>query len=162
MKSLRTKIEDMLAAISFAEEGEFAAATEFSRPERRVVLALTEAGIDEGTLQYALNSTKRTAARLDILYGSAPDGRASGEVPLFSRFLAALQRQGTPYRVISVSGCLKEAILDYTNRERNIAFAVVESPGSLDAGCTSKDGRLSELWRNLSCPLVVVMDAAKS
>lgn len=162
MKNLRTKIEDMLSAISFAEEGEFAAATAISSPERRVVLALTASGMDASTLQYALNSTKRTAARLDILYGSSPDGPAPGEVPLFSRFLAELQRQGTPYRVVSVSGCLKEAILDYTNRERNIAFAVVESPGSLDAGCTSKDGRLPELWRSLSCPLVVVMDAAKS
>jgi hypothetical protein len=64
--------------------------------------------------------------------------------------------------MIPRTGCLKQQIIDYTNSEKDILFAVIESPHSLDADCNKKDKTLSELWQKLKCPLVVVMDGAKA
>jgi hypothetical protein len=55
---------------------------------------------------------------------------------------------------------MKQEIIDYTNGRHDVLFVVVESPNSLDADCRKKDGVLTELWKNLRCPLVVVSDAA--
>jgi hypothetical protein len=152
------KIEDALAAVSFAEEGEFDAAKEIMKEERRVLLAVREGQIDIRTLKYALNTSKRVGADLDILYVSA------NEViePVMARFLSELQEKGTFYRLIRRGGCLKQAIIDYTNSNREIIFVVIESSDTLDVDCAGKDNRLAESWKNLKCPLVVVSEAAKA
>jgi hypothetical protein len=67
-----------------------------------------------------------------------------------------------PYRLIPGSGCLKQQIVDYTDREHEVLFVVIESPASLDTDCKKKDTQLAELWQKLRCPLVVVMDEAKA
>jgi hypothetical protein len=67
-----------------------------------------------------------------------------------------LRREGIGHRVVQRTGCLKQQIIDYTASEKNILFAVIESPNSLDLDCNTKDKTLSELWRKLQCPLVVV------
>jgi len=162
LKKMMKHIEDVMAAVSFAEEGEFEAAEALFKRERRVLLALKEGRLDAKTLKYALNSAKRISAHLDILYVSAEGIQNQGPDPAFSRFLSELKTQGIESRVIRKTGCLKQEIINYTNQEKDILFAVVESPGSLDADCKEKDNRLSELWRNLKCPLVVVMEEVKA
>lgn len=62
------------------------------------------------------------------------------------------------YRLTRKSGCLKQAIVDYTNSRREILFAVTESAEHLELDCKGKGKGLSEAWRNLRCPLVVVAD----
>lgn len=161
LKKMMKHIEDAMAAVSFAEEGEFETAEALFKRERRVLLALKEGRLDAKTLKYALNSAKRISAHLDILYVSSTGGQDPEASPLFSRFLSELRAEGIVSRVIHKTGCLKQEIIDYTDREKDILFAVVESPGSLDADCKEKDNRLSELWRNLKCPLVVVMEEVK-
>ncbi len=152
------KIEDALAAVSFAEEGEFDAAKEMMKEERRVLLAVRERQMDIKTLKYAVNTSKRVKADLDILYVSS-NGATD---PVMARFLSELQEDGVFYRLILKGGCLKQAIIDYTNSNREIIFVVIESSDSLDVDCAGKDNRLSESWKNLKCPLVVVSEAAKA
>ena len=82
--------------------------------------------------------------------------------PALQPFLSELAAEGITYRLITRSGCLKQQIIDYTDSEKEILFAVIESPSSLDADCDKQDKELSELWRKLKCPLVVVMDGAKA
>ncbi len=164
MNKMMKKIEDLMTATSFAEEGEFESARSFLREGRRVLLALREGHIDAKTLKYALNTAKRINAHLDILFVSA-DGNNNEDQnarATLDRFQSELKTEGVQYRLIRRTGCLKQEIVDYTNREKDILFAVVESPGSLDADCKKKDARLSELWQSLKCPLVVVMDEARA
>jgi hypothetical protein len=156
LKKMMKKVEDVLAAASFAEEGEQEAAYSLLREGRRVLLALKQGRIDAKTVKYAINSSKRIGAAIDVLYVAA--GETSE--PLLQELERELQGEGIQYRLIRKAGCMKQAVIDYTNRETNILFAVVESPESLDQDCSRKDTMLSELWQKLKCPLVVVMDGA--
>lgn len=158
IKKMMKQVENALTAVSFAEEGEWDAARSFVREGRRVLLAVREGQADPRTLKYALNSSLRVGARLDILYVSASKTQDPLADPAIRVFASELQKAGVSYRVIPASGCMKQEIIDYTNREKDILFAVIESPQSLDAECRKKDLRLAELWKNLKCPLVVVMD----
>jgi hypothetical protein len=160
LKKMMKTIEDAFAAASFAEEGEAATARSIMREERKVLLALKEGRIDGKTLKYALNTAKRIGAHLDILYVTAAGGGEIALDPLLGQFEAGLAGEGIKYRLIQRAGCLKQQIIDYTNSEREILFAVIESPNSLDLDCNKRDKTLSELWRKLKCPLVVVMDGA--
>lgn len=158
LKKMMDRIEDTLAAVSFAEEGEFETAKEIMNRERRVLLALRDSRVDSRTLSYAMNTCKRVKAGLDILYISSSELMNS----ILDRFQEDLRDNEVPCRLIHKSGCLKEAIIDYTNAQREVLFAVIESSDHLDVECSGKDGRLSESWKNLKCPLVVVSGVASA
>jgi len=162
LKKMMKNVEDALAAATFAEAGEAVTARSIVNEGRRVLLALKEGRIDAKTLRYALNTAKRIDAHLDILYVTAAGGNAHTVDPLLVRFESELKAEGVLYRMIPRMGCLKQQIIDYTNSEKDILFAVIESPHSLDADCNKKDKTLSELWQKLKCPLVVVMDGARA
>lgn len=155
LKKMIKKIEDVLAAASFAEEGESETARSILNEKRRVLLALKQGRIDDKTVKYAINTSGRVGAELDILYLSS--GETDNQLETLQ---SELTKKGLRYRLILKTGCLKQAIIDYTNKEKEILFVVVESSNSLDADCNKKDTRLSELWQKLKCPLVVVMDGA--
>jgi dethiobiotin synthetase len=163
LKKMMKQIEDVMAAATFAEEGMPAAAHSLLSEGRRVLLGLKEGRVDAKTLKYALNTSKRINAQLDILYVSsvAEAGSAPQDVEL-TRFQETLRTEGVPYRLISRTGCLKQQIIDHTQKDKEIAFAIIESPSSLDMDCSKKDRTLSELWQKLKCPLVVVMEEAKA
>jgi hypothetical protein len=162
LKKIMKKMEDVLAATSFAEEGESDAARSILAEGRRVLLALKEGRIDVKTLKYAVNTSRRIGASLDILYVASAMRQDGADDPLIRDLQSELSAEGIPYRLVRQTGCLKQAVIDYTNREKDILFAVVESPKSLDVDCNNKDTRLSELWQKLKCPLVVVMDEARA
>jgi hypothetical protein len=158
-KKMMKQVEDVMAAVTFAEEGQDEAAVSLFKRERRVLLALKEGHQDSKTFRYALNASLRINAALDILLVAAP-GAGSQNGPHMESYAAELKTAGVPYQVIERSGCMKQEIIDYTNGKHDVLFVVVESPKSLDADCRKKDGVLTELWKNLRCPLVVVSDHA--
>jgi hypothetical protein len=162
LNKIMKNVEDVLAAVTFAEEGQVATARSIMREGRRVLLALKEGRIDDKTLLYAMNTSKRIGADLDILHVTAPGENAHTIDPLISQFVSELEAEGIGYRMIPRTGCLKQQIIDYTNSEKEILFAVIESPKSLDMDCNKRDKTLSDLWQQLKCPLVVVMDEAKA
>jgi hypothetical protein len=164
LKNMMKQIEDVMAAATFAEEGVPEAARSLLGEGRRVLLGLKEGRIDARTLKYALNTSKRINAQLDILFvssGSGPSECGAAPEGEFARFLETLRAEGVTYRLFMRSGCLKQQIIDHTHKDREIAFAIIESPNSLDRDCNKKDKTLSELWQKLKCPLVVVMDEAR-
>ena len=162
MNKFRKKIDEFFSAITFAETGEFETARTIMNEGRKVLLALKEGGVDDKTLKYALNTAKRLDAHLDILYVTASGSGESSIDPLFLNFESTLKTEGVPYRIIRRTGCLKQQIIEYTNNEKEILFAVIESAHSLDLDCDTHDRMLSKLWQQLQCPLVVVMDRART
>lgn len=162
LKKILKTVEDALTAATFAEEGQATTARSIMKDGRRVLLALKQGRIDAGTLKYALNTSKRIGADLDVLHVAAPGNDSPAIDPLLSNFEQELKAEGIIYRMIQRTGCLKQQIIDYTNSEKEILFAVIESPKSLDADCNKRDKTLSELWQKLKCPLVVVMDGARA
>lgn len=163
LNKMMKQIEDAMAAATFAEEGVPAAARSLLSEGRRVLLGLKQGRIDAGTLKYALNTAKRINAQLDILFVSSGPGAASSVAPEaeLARFQETLRAEGVTYRLISRTGCLKQQIIEHTQKDKEIAFAIIESPNSLDMDCNKRDKTLSELWQKLKCPLVVVMDEAR-
>lgn len=154
MSRFSKKIEELMSAISFAEEGEFEKAREILREDRRVLLALNERAIDSSTLKYATNTCKRVGANLDILMVSQSAQMDS----TFEQFLFELTKEGIQYRLIQRSGCLKEEIINYTNGNKGVLFVVIESSDNLNIDRSGKNKKLSDAWQNLNRPLVVVMD----
>jgi hypothetical protein len=154
MSRVNKKIEDLMAAISFAEEGELETARELLKEDRRVLLALRKGCMDRKTFRYAVNTCKRIRASLDVLYVSPSEG----EDPELEQYISELRDEEIDYRLVRRSGCLKQAIVDYTASRKEILFAVTESAENLDMDCKSKGRGLSEAWRNLRCPLVVVAE----
>lgn len=154
MRNLNKKIEDWLSAISFAEAGEFETAKEIMKGNRRVLLALRSGQIDQKTLKYAINTCKRVGADLDILFVS-PTGYVD---PGLKQFTEELQRNRISHCLMQKNGDMKQEIIDYTDSHKEILFVVIESSDSLDVDCKGRDKRLSEVWQDLKCPLVVVMD----
>ncbi len=156
MGRLQKKIEDIMSAVSFAEEGEFGTARELIKEERRILLAVRAGQVDGKTFRYAANTCKRIGAKLDVLYISP----SSSEDALLSQCLTDLREQGIEFRLIRKSGCMKQEIIDYTSAKKDIVFAVTESSDNLDVDCKGKGKGLSEAWQNLKCPLVVVAENA--
>ncbi|NWF51917.1 MAG: hypothetical protein HXY47_02425 [Nitrospirae bacterium] len=157
MKRWTKKIEDIMAAATFAEAGEFKTAQEILKKGKRLLLALQAGHLDKKTLKYALNACKRVVAKLDILYTSSMSV-TEGVDPVLKEFLSELEREGINYRLIRKKGCLEKEVKEYTNSNEEIAFVVINSSDALDAD-RSKSKGLSEAWHNLQCPLVVVMDS---
>jgi hypothetical protein len=84
LKKMMKKMEDVLAATSFAEEGESDAARSILNEGRRVLLALKEGRIDVKTLKYAVNTSNK----------ALPDGFLSVED--FKRRLCVIpERRGS-------------------------------------------------------------------
>jgi hypothetical protein len=151
--TLKKKIEEIMSAISFAEEGEFETAKEFLKEDRRVLLAVRKDQVDRKTFRYAINTCKRINAALYILYISP----AKAQDPILQQCLSEVTQEGINYRLVQRGGCLKQAIIDYTNTIKGILFAVTESSDNLEVDC--KGMKASKAWKDLKCPLVVVQDS---
>ena len=156
MPDLKKKIEDLMSAISFAEEGEFDTAREMLKEKRCVLLAVKDNHLDRKTFRYAINTCKRVGADLDILYVSAGEKTS----PVLQQCMEDLRNEGINFSVVQKQGCLKQQIIDYTNSRKEVLFAVTKSLENLELDCAGKGNRLSEAWQQLRCPLVVVADNA--
>ena len=156
LKKAMKSLEPVMMAGASVEENEAGTARDLLKEERGVLLAIRRGQMDKKTFRYAVNTCKRVRARLDIMYISANNVLD----PLLEDCLLELKAEGVDYRLIHKSGCLKEEIIKYTNKKREILFAVTESSENLDVDCKGKSraGMLSEAWQNLKCPLVVVAD----
>jgi len=150
LKKLIKKLEDIRAASTFAEAGEFETAKEILKEGRRVLLAVREGEVEQRVLTYAMNTCKRVGADMDILYLSSAD---PGENPTLKQFFSELQNAGINYRLVHKSGRLREEIKKYTDSERSIHFVVVESP-AVDRW--NREEGLSKILEKIKCPLVVV------
>jgi hypothetical protein len=157
------RAQQALEAAAFAEAGDRSGANSLLRENRRVLLALRGLEGDARTMSYALNTCRRVGAGLDVLFVA---DRALADEDLrraLGPFLASLAEAGIPCRPTAAAGCIKEQIIRYTRAHPEVSFVVVESAGVLDGGCgTDDERRLARLWKQLTCPLVVVSDPARA
>ena len=150
MKRLQKRIEDVLSAVSFAEEGEFSTAREMARGDGRVLLGLSGTAVNRNVLRYALDVSKRTGADLDILCVSG-----SRQVRAAAReFADEARKQGVDAVIVRAGGNLHDEIVAYSNAHANVLFVVVNSLSSVQGDRAG--GALMRSWADLPCPLVVV------
>ena len=146
------RFDDLMSAISFAEAGEHEKAKEFLKGRDIVLLAVSERVLDRNVLKYALNLSKRIQTGLDILYLTKSDATN----PLLEAFMSEAKKKDIDCTLVRKEGCMKKAILDYTGKKKEILFVIVGSTPELDIECKTGEKSLSEAWKRLKCPLVVV------
>jgi sugar-specific transcriptional regulator TrmB len=154
LKMWLKKLEDEMAAAAFAEEGEFEAAREILKEQRKILLALSGEKSDFNAFRYAHNICKRIGAGLEILYSKHQD------TDFLKEFQHELEKEGIEYNFIPTEGCIKEEILNYTDKRGDILFVVIESSEGFNINCKKSTKVVSESWKHLKCPLVVVSDLA--
>ncbi|MEW6408681.1 MAG: universal stress protein [Nitrospirota bacterium] len=151
MKKLMKNFEDIMSATAFAEAGEFETARDILKGRKKILLTLTGRGSDRKSFRYALNICKRIDAGLEILYVT----KGSEILGLLEHFQDELKKEKIPYEIIQGSGCIKEAIINHTEKRRDVQFVVIESSDILNIDC-KEDRVLSRAWEGLKCPLVIV------
>lgn len=154
MKKLIKKLDEVFSAAAFAESGEFDKAREILTENHKILLALTGGKSDINSFRYALNICKRIGAGLEILYFFEP------AEALLNKFKNELKKEGVHYAITKGSECVKQEIIDYTEKRKDIQFVVIESSEALDIKCKKEDGKLSDAWGKLKCPLVLVSKGA--
>lgn len=152
MKRLVKHIEEAMSAVAFAESGEHETAREILKGQKTVLLAISDTMFDKNAFKYALNTSQRVNASLEILYMTESGQERRG----LKDFLAEVKKEGFKFSLVMGSGCVKKAILDYTDRRSDILFVVVGASLELNIGCEVHERSFSKEWKNLKCPLVVV------
>jgi len=148
----RDRFDDLMSAISFAEAGEHEKAKELLKSRDTVLLAVSERMVDGHVMKYALTLSKRIEAGIDILYLTKSDATN----PLLEAFMSEARKKDIDCSLVRKEGCMKKAILDYTGKKKEILFVIVGSTPEMDIECKTGEKSLSEAWKRLKCPLVVV------
>jgi hypothetical protein len=149
--SLKKKFEEIMSAIAFAEAGE----AETARRElagKKVLLVMTGVASDRRSLKYAMNTARRVEASIEVLF-LARDG-----TPFPQEFKALLEGEGLDYSIERKKGCLREKLIDFIGKRKDILFVVAESKTVLNAGCEPEEKELKGAWKRLTCPLVLVSE----
>jgi hypothetical protein len=148
----KERFDEIMSAITFAQAGEHEEARSILQGRNKVLLAVSDVAFDHNVLSYALSIGKRTGSSLEILYLTRT-GKNMDEV---KQFVSVTEREGVPCTVTKRDGCMKQAILDLTTKKREIRFVVVGTTPELDIECSAREKSLSEAWKKLKCPLVIV------
>ncbi|MHB1390509.1 MAG: hypothetical protein ACYCXF_04625 [Thermoleophilia bacterium] len=152
------KFEDLMAAASYAEEGESEAAREPAGSREKVLLVLAGRPTDSRSCKYAINMARRNNADVEVLVtNTSKPARDYIDACLEEIRLASLG-----FTVSKKAGCIKEAIISQTRKRSDILCVVVESAEILDMECSRKHRRLEGIWRELGCPLTLVSERSSS
>ena len=157
IKELMKQFEKIMSAAAFAEAGEFETARKMLDERKKVLLVLTGRETDMKAARYAVNTSKRIGAGIEILY-LAQD---SEEKSFLEEYLKELKAKGIAYQVTQCERSLKEEITRFIEKEKDIEFVVIDSE---EVGArTAKDQKAAlHEWERLRCPVVLVSDLAKT
>ncbi len=170
---LKSSLMARLAAVAFAEAGEFETAEELLRSSKRqqtVLLVIEGETPDEGTFNYAIKLCQRIEAEIDILQIIDRNDN-SNDYDLLSRrmslgsthivnLLQRLERENIPFKITIRIGDVNQKLFNYAKRHKDVAVVVLDSPRAKAAPKSDRgwSGLAESLSRQLSIPLVTVFD----
>ncbi len=172
--SLRERLQQHMAAIAYAEAGEFQSAEEIIQPvpksHNTVLLVIEGENPAPSAFSYAVNLCKRTNAELDILQVIEISAKGedyellSQKMANSSRHLVDLVRQleqtAVSFKVTMRLGEPASKLVNYAKRHKDVAMVILDSPKAREA--STKNGAwakwVKELSRQLSIPLIAVLD----
>ncbi len=146
------RFDELMSAVTFAQSGEHEAARSILKGRDCVLAAVSDIAFDASVFSYALNICKRIQSNLDILYLT----RTELHINELHGVMSRAADEGITSVITKKDGCMKQAILDYTAKQRAVIFVVVGTTPELDIECKAGEKSLSEAWKRLKCPLVVV------
>ena len=170
--TLLQRLQNHMAAIAYAEAGEYQSARELleSVPKSKTVLLVIEGDAqDPASVSHALNLCKRTGGDLEVLQvlplisgdsnddppGQEIEGTSGQLVPVVRRALSA----GVTVRITMQKGEVNEKLFDYARRHKDVAMIILDSPRLRTNLPKDKVWpRLAEsVAQQLSIPLITVM-----
>ena len=170
---LKNRLMARLAAVAFAEVGEFETAQEMLRSSKRlqtVLLVIEGETPDEDTFNYAVRLCQRMEAEIDILQIIDRNDN-SNDYDLLSRrmslgstrivtLLQRLERENIPFKITIRIGDVNQKLFNYAKRHKDVAVVVLDSPKMKTASKKDRvwSGLAESLSRQLSIPLVTVFD----
>jgi hypothetical protein len=157
IKELMKQFEKIMSAAAFAEAGEFETAKRMLNERRKVLLVLTGGEPDMKAAKYAINTSKRIGAGIEILYLA----RNNEEKSFLEEYLEELKTKGIEYQVTQCEKSLKEEITRFIEKEKDIEFVVIDSDEVVVRSAKGRKIALYE-WESLKCPVVMVSELAKT
>jgi hypothetical protein len=170
---LKNRLMARLAAVAFAEAGEFETAQEMARSSKRlqtVLLVIEGETPDEDTFNYAVRLCQRMEAEIDILQIIDRNDN-SNDYDLLSRrmslgsthivtLLQRLERENIPFKITIRIGDVNQKLFNYAKRHKDVAVVVLDSPKMKASPKRDRawSGLAETLSRQLSIPLVTVFD----
>ena len=153
IKELMKQFEKIMSAATFAEAGEFETAKGMLHERKKVLLVLTGRETDMKAARYALNTSKRIGAGIEILYLA----KDSQEKSFLEEYLKELKTKGIAYQVTPCEKSLKEEITRFIEKEKDIEFVVIDSDEVGIRSGKDKKAAMDE-WERLKCPIVLVSE----
>lgn len=157
IKELMKQFEKIMSAAAFAEAGEFETARRIIHERKKILLVLTGRETDMKAARYAVNTSKRIGAGIEILYLA----KDSQEKSFLEEYLKELKTKRIAYQVTQCEKSLKGEIAKFIEKEKDIEFVVIDSD---ELEVRSAKGRKIALhdWEKLRCPVVLVSELAKT
>jgi hypothetical protein len=157
VRSLVKQFQEIMSSVAFAEVGEVGSAMRILHERHKVLLVLTGEETDMKAARYALNICKRIRVGIEILYIT----RNNDDIRFLEEYLKELKTKGIEYEVRPYKESMKEEIMRFLEKEKNIQFVVIDSE---DLGIDSVSDRPETLekWERLNCPLVLVSGLSKT
>lgn len=167
-KAILKKIEETMAAVAFAEAGDFDTARQMvgagKNSNKKVLLGLEQEHINEKIIRNALQLSQRIGGKLEIfhMYRSSSCGNhestklANEKADLLGAYKAKFQNMGVYYQCMDGEGCLADALLKYIANRRDILCVVFGEKARENSGpCRSANEKLLAILHKLKCPMVV-------
>jgi hypothetical protein len=170
------KLQRHIAAVVYAEAGEFESAQEFLEPRPRpksILLVIEGDTPDQAAISYSLGLCTRMDAELDILLvieKSIDEGdhrllsekMVDGSANLV-KLLRMAEEMKVPFKVTVRIGEVSEKLTNYAKRHRDVAMIVLDSPKTKEAPSRERTWRmfLRRLSRELSVPITTVRTKAE-
>lgn len=157
IKELMKQFEKIMSAAAFAEAGEFDTAKSMLHEKKKVLLVLTGRETDMKAARYAVNTSKRIGAGIEILYLV----KDSQEKSFLEEYLKELKTKGIAYHVTQCEKSLKVEVRRFIAKEKDIEFVVIDSDEQVVRSAKGRKISLHE-WERLRCPVVLVSELAKT
>ncbi len=169
--SIFDKVEAHMAAVAFAEAGDFNAARDYVRSgskSRAVLLVIEGNDPDEAAFSYAMGLCKRMDAHMDILLVvRKSDNSNNDEISPSLResiqgrlapLVRELELSAVQFSLIICRGDMREKLYDFAMRHKDIRMVVYDSPKAREESAVSRGWHrmIETISRRLSIPLVVV------
>ncbi len=158
MKSL----ENSMAAVAFAEAGEFDMARSFMEPavktNKKVILSITDLDIKPKLVSYALDLCKRAGGQLEVLHILKPSWAGKTAQFFLNPLAEKLTEMGITYKLAFGNGSLEDELIRHTANKRNILFVVLKSIAKNNRGKNDTAINVMQIMDSLKCPVVVFSD----